>query len=138
GIAFVAFVLPFILGICVGIVAIAVSLGLLAPFGVFGDAVGNGVWIRVAVVLLIFIAAPLLSIRWWTRWSLVVPVTVLEGGGLRTSLRRSRWLTGGHRWRIFVIYLLVFGLTWTVTLLLQTPFYSMVQWNGFLQPARIS
>ena len=37
-----------------------------------------------------------------------------------------------------MIYLLVFGLTWTVTLLLQTPFYSMVQWNGFLQPARIS
>ena len=134
GIALVAFVLPFILGVLVGIVALGIVAGLMTGLG----APGTGPWAGVVAIFLVFVAGPLFSINWWIRWSLVVPVTVLEGGGLRVSLRRSSRLTEGRRWRLVVIYLLVFSLTWIVIILLQVPFYSMIRWRGFMQPARIS
>jgi len=136
GIALVAFALPFILGILVGLVAFAISVGLVAGFDVFTP--GAGPWIGITATFILFVAAPLFSITWWVRWSLVVPITVLEGGGLRSSMRRSRALTEGRRWRLFVMYVLVVGLTWTVVVLLQAPFYAMIEWHGFLRPARIS
>jgi Membrane domain of glycerophosphoryl diester phosphodiesterase len=137
-ISFVAFGLPFILAVLLGILAMAVSLGLLAAFGIFSSGFGNDGSVRVGVLAIILIAAPLLAIRWWIRWALAVPVTVLEGGGLRTTMRRSRWLSQGRHWRIFFIFLLVVSLTWTVTILLQTPFYWMVRWSRFLRPAEIT
>lgn len=136
GIALVAFALPFILGILVGLVALATTVALFASEGAF--PLGRGPWIGMALVFLLFVAAPLFSITWWVRWSLVVPVTVLEGGGLRASMRRSRTLSAGRRWRVFVIYVLVLALTWTVVVLLKAPFYAMIQWRAFLQPVRIS
>jgi hypothetical protein len=69
------------------------------------------------------LAAPLLASRWLLAWSLVVPVTVLEGGGLRATMRRSRTLTAGRRGRIFGIYLLIFLLTYAVGILFQTPYF---------------
>jgi len=137
GITLVAFALPFVLGVLVGVVAVVITVGLMVGLGL-RDGTGTGPWIGLIAVFLILVAGPLFSINWWIRWSLVVPVTVLEGGGLRTSMRRSSRLTEGRRWRLVVIYLLVFGLTWIVVILLQTPFYSMVRWRSFLQPASIS
>ena len=134
GITLVAFARPFILGVRVGIVAVGIVAGLMTSLG----APATGPWVGVVAVFLIFVAGPLFSINWWIRWSLVVPVTVLEGGGLRVSLLRSSSLTEGRRWRLVVIYLRVFGLTWIVIILLQVPFYAMIRWRGFMQPARIS
>jgi len=136
GIALVAFALPFILGILLALAALGIASGLFAAVGPF--PLDRGPWIGLAAVFIIFVAAPLFSIRWWVRWSLVVPITVLEGGGLRASMRRSRALSEGRRWRVFVTYVLVLGLTWMVVVLLQTPFYAMIKWHAFLRPARIS
>jgi len=138
GISLVAFAMPFVLAVIVGVVAMFVSLGLLAAFGVFNDGAVAGAGMRVTVLMLIVIAAPLLAIRWWVRWALVVPATVLEGGGLGTSLRRSKWLTQGRHWRIFVVFILVLTLTWAVSVLLQTPFYSMVKWGDLLRAGQIT
>jgi hypothetical protein len=52
-------------------------------------------------------------------WSLSIPVTVLEGGGLNVSTRRSGSLTKGSKGRIFVIYLLILVLAWIVSTLIQ-------------------
>jgi len=52
-------------------------------------------------------------------WSLTIPVTVLEGGGLNASTSRSKALTKGSRGRIFVIYFLMLVLTLIVAFVMQ-------------------
>jgi hypothetical protein len=68
---------------------------------------------------LIFLVVP--GIYLWLMWSLAVPVTVLEGGGLNASITRSKELTRGSRGRIFAIYLLVVGLAIAVGAIFQMP-----------------
>jgi hypothetical protein len=137
GIASVAFWLPLIIAVVLGVILASVSAGILAAAGTF-SGVGAVTWFRAAILGFAFMAAPLLALRWWLAWSLVVPVTVIEGGGLRTSLRRSRFLTQGRRGRIFIIYILVVLLTWVVAVIFQTPFYSMLSWKRIFHPAYVS
>jgi hypothetical protein len=73
-------------------------------------AIGVGVGLVLLVVPGIYLALT---------WSLSIPVTVLEGGGLNVSTRRSGFLTKGSKGRIFVIYLLIVVLVWVVSALIQ-------------------
>lgn len=73
---------------------------------------------------LIFLIVP--GVILFLMWSLAIPVTVLEGGGLNASTSRSKQLTQGSRGRIFVIYLLMIVLTWIVTAIFQIPIGMMV------------
>src|SRR5215475_14367860 len=68
---------------------------------------------------LFFLIVP--GIYLWLMWSLAIPVTVLEGGGLNASVSRSKELTRGSRGRIFVIYLLVVVLAIMVAIIFQAP-----------------
>lgn len=68
---------------------------------------------------LFFLIVP--GVYLWLMWSLAIPVTVLEGGGLNASVSRSKALTRGSRGRIFVIYLLVVVLAIAVGVLFQMP-----------------
>ena len=68
---------------------------------------------------LIFLIVP--GIYLWLMWSLSIPVTVLEGGGMSASTTRSKELTRGSRGRIFVIYFLVVVLAIVVAWLFQIP-----------------
>jgi Membrane domain of glycerophosphoryl diester phosphodiesterase len=77
---------------------------------VIGLAVGIG---------FLFLIAP--GIYLALAWSLAIPVTVLEGGGLSVSTTRSQNLTKGSRGRIFVIYLLLAILTIVVSLIIELP-----------------
>lgn len=54
-------------------------------------------------------------------WSLAVPAVVLEDSSLLEAMSRSANLTEGYRWRVFVIWVLFFVLSASVTLLLQWP-----------------
>jgi len=130
-IVFVAFLLPMVASVLLGLLAVGVSAGVLGAVGMFGASDPASVWFRVAIILLVFLAAPLLALRWLLAWSLVVPVTVLEGGGLRATMRRSRSLTAGRRGRIFAIYLLIFLLTYAVQILFQTPYYILTGERAF-------
>ncbi len=127
----VTFVVPMAVSVVLGIVAVGLSAGILGAIGMFGANDASTVWFRIAVILLVFLAAPLLALRWLLAWSLVVPVTVLEGGGLRATMRRSRTLTAGRRSRIFAIYLLIFLLTYAVQILFQTPYYILAGVGAF-------
>jgi hypothetical protein len=51
-------------------------------------------------------------------WSLVIPVTVLEGGGLNVSTTRSKALSKGSFGKIFVIFFLMVVLTVVVSMVL--------------------
>jgi hypothetical protein len=98
---------------------LCVTLGLI-----FG---GGGTLIALAIAAIAAVSPPAVSViaglfltilpgYYALRWillgsSLVIPATVLEGGGFLSSMRRSFSLSRGTRWRIFVIYFLmgVFG-----------------------------
>ena len=54
-------------------------------------------------------------------WALTIPAAVLEGRGLGESLARSSELTKGHRWRIFLIYVVIIVLVYIASLLVQGP-----------------
>ena len=97
------------------------------------------IWISFAVAIaagigLIFLIVP--GIYLWLMWSLAVPVTVLEGGGLNVSTRRSQALTRGSRGRIFVIYLLMIVLAVIVSLVFQMPLGILVALMRHGNPAQ--
>jgi len=64
-------------------------------------------WVSGVVAFVVIAAATVWALRWILNWSLVIPVTVLEGGWFRVSIRRSKTLVKGNRFRIFVIYFLM-------------------------------
>lgn len=68
-------------------------------------------------------------------WSLAIPATVLEGGGLNVSTRRSQSLTKGSRGRIFVILLLIIVLVVVVSLICQVPLGIVIALIGRRDPA---
>lgn len=81
-----------------------------------------GITFAVAIataVAFIFLIVPGIYVA--LMWSLAIPVTVLEGGGLGVSTTRSKELTKGNRGRIFVIYLLVGILAFVVGMVIQLP-----------------
>jgi hypothetical protein len=127
-IAFVAFVLPLIISIPIALTGIGLMSVLIIGIGETNPTAA------VIVAIAFFIAIFSLPLRWWLRWALVVPVTVLEGGGLRASMRRSKSLTHDRRGRIFVIYLLIVILSWVVKAVCQSPFYIIIGMRAFSHP----
>lgn len=87
--------------------------------------------------LAIALVVSLLALRWWLRWSLAVPVTVLEGSGIRASMRRSKALTKGSRGRILLVYLLMLALTWVVSTVIQLPFLLTSGLRALRDPASV-
>jgi hypothetical protein len=140
GISFVFIVVPaLIAGLAIAIVAaIAIPLAIGARAGAGLD---NVTLIRIVsglAALVVVILVPFIAIRWWLSWAVAIPATVIEGGGLRASLRRSRVLTKGSRGRIFIICLLMIVLTWIVSTLIQLPILAFVGFRALHQPANIS
>ena len=86
---------------------------------VFG-VVALSILVFLAVIVgFMFLIVPgiLLTIR----WSLAVPIKVLEDAGVGDSMSRSSQLTDGNRGRIFVIWLLIIVLIFAVGALMQWP-----------------
>lgn len=108
-------------GLIVGagwVVAVGLSVGIgfglgagahLVPLGVLVGVVGG-------------ITATVLAVWVTIRWSLVVPVIVLEGGGLVRSLGRSWRLVQGGWWRVFGILLLIEFIVGLAAVLIRSPF----------------
>ena len=83
---------------------------------VFGISLAIGIAVGIASVFLL-IPGIYLALA----WSLAIPVTVLEGGGLGVSTSRSKELTQGTRWRILVTYVLLIILTFVVSFIIELP-----------------
>ena len=84
--------------------------------GVIGLSISIGFLVGLACIALV-VPGILLAIR----WSLAVPVKVLENKNVGDSMSRSSELTQGNRGRIFVIWLLFVVLSIGVAMLLQWP-----------------
>jgi hypothetical protein len=84
--------------------------------GVIGLSLSVGFLVGLACLALI-VPGVLLAIR----WSLAVPVKVLENKSVGDSMSRSSDLTAGNRGRIFVIWLLFVLLSIGIGLLLRWP-----------------
>jgi hypothetical protein len=89
---------------------VGIAIGMLIGAA---SAVGSP-WVSGTVAFVTITAAVVWGLRWVLNWSLVVPATVLEGGWFRASIRRSKTLAKGSRFRICVVYLLM-GLFVAVT-----------------------
>ena len=79
---------------------------------VIGISFGIGIALGIGFLLLI-VPGIYLALA----WSLAIPVTVLEGGGMGVSTTRSKALTKGGFGRIFVVYILILVLTVAVSML---------------------
>jgi len=88
-------------GRVVQLVLLTIGVGLLTGFG----------------FVLFIVPGILLALR----WSLAVPVSVLENLGTGASMARSAELTKGDRGRVFMIYVLYFFLLLVGTSLWQVP-----------------
>lgn len=132
GISLAVLFIPMLIAIPAAIV-FAIIVGIVAAaMGAHAAAVGI---VAVFFVLGIFLLG---GLHWWLAWSLAVPVTVLEGGGVLASMRRSKALTKGRRGRIFVIYLLIAVLVWVVSAMVQLPFTARLGWYSFRHPMGVS
>lgn len=131
GLVALLFVNLFTISVSQGATVIAVSelqLGretsVQEAFRAISDRIGAiagvivGMGLRILAGLLLFIVPGLV---WMVKWSLTVPVAVIERTNLSDSLQRSARLTDGHRWRVLLIYLLLLLLIYIVTALLETP-----------------
>jgi hypothetical protein len=81
---------------------------------VIGISLGVGIAVGIGFLLLI-VPGIYLALA----WSLAIPVTVLEGGGLNVSTTRSKALSKGSFGRIFVVYILIVVLTLIVGMMIQ-------------------
>lgn len=70
-------------------------------------------------------------------WSLAIPVTVLEGGGLNASVSRSNLLSKGSRGRIFVVGFLMVVLTIVVTVMIDSALLITTTLTGLRDPVAI-
>ena len=140
GISFVFVLLPaLIAGLAIGLVAaIAIPLAI----GARGSAgIDNVTLIRLVsglAALAVVVLIPLIALRWWLSWAVAIPATVIEGTGLRASLRRSKVLTKGSRGRIFIIGLLMIGLAWTVSVIIQLPVIAVAGFRSLRDPSAVT
>jgi uncharacterized membrane protein len=87
--------------------------------------IGMGIGIGIGVILLV---VP--GIILGCMWALTIPVVVLENADLGDALSRSRQLTQGHRWRVFMIFILFTGLYYLAFFVIETPLIALVVTKG--------
>ena len=96
----------FLIFIIAGALFFAIGM-LISAVGVLVAGANLGPWISGIAITTAIVAPGYLMLRWMLTWSLVIPVTVLEGGWFITSIRRSRSLVKNCSSRVFVIYFLM-------------------------------
>jgi hypothetical protein len=93
-------------------------------FALSGSGGGGSVAAAIGALfgVLLFFGGGALAVWVLLRYSLAIPVLILEKIGVWASLRRSARLTSGHRGRIFLLWLLMVVITYAGVLLFQVPF----------------
>jgi hypothetical protein len=106
------------------------SLAKYSMLRVIGISIGVGIATGIGFMLLI-IPGIYLALA----WSLSIPATVIEGGGLKASTNRSKELTKGTRGRIFVVVMLMVVLTIVVSLIFEFAIAFPARLAGLRDPA---
>jgi hypothetical protein len=98
--------------------------GVMDSFSRVKNQIGGVIWLSLKVGFLVGLACLALivpGILLALRWSLAVPVKILENKDSGDAMSRSTELTQGNRGRIFVIWFLFFVLSIGISMLLQWP-----------------
>lgn len=85
----------------------SLKVGLARMFPALGTGIVVGVLIAIGMVLLCVPGLILMCVL-----AAAVPAAVIEKPGVMGALKRSAALTEGSRWQIFVLFLIVFALSW--------------------------
>lgn len=101
------------------LVGLFIVAGMLIGALVGALAATSGPWVTGIFGASAIVIPAYVILRWVLNWSLVIPVTVLEGGWFRVSTRRSTALVKGSRWRIFAVYFLLGLLGGVTTMMVQ-------------------
>ena len=121
----ISFLFVFVPAIIAGLIAAVIIAAVAVPLAFLSHgSMGNLTMIRIisgVAALGVFLLVIPIGLRWWLAWALSIPVTIVEGKGTLASFRRSKELTKGSKGRIFLIGLLMVGLTWLVSTFLQLP-----------------
>jgi hypothetical protein len=96
-----------------------ICAGMLIGAVIGAVAAVSGPWVTGIIGSATAVVAAYMPFRWMLNWSLVIPVTVLEGGWFRVSTRRSKSLVKGSRGRIFAVYFLMALLGGLITMMVQ-------------------
>jgi hypothetical protein len=110
------------------------SAGILDSFSKVKGQIGGVIWLSISVSFLVGLACIALivpGILLALRWSLAVPVKVLENKTSGEAMSRSSELSKGNRGRIFVIWILFFVFSIAFSLLLQWPIKLAAGVSGF-------
>ncbi len=99
----------------------AITTGLAAGSGTRVAAGIMGI-ILVLLILAAYVGAAVLIVYLGLRYSVSVPVFMLENRGALDSIRRSIQLTKGRRWQIFVAFLLAAIISYVGVIIFQGPF----------------
>jgi hypothetical protein len=122
GIVVMAFiVLTFVGGMGGGIGAV-VGSALMAGIGLMGRSGSIALSIlAVLLAILLFVAGAIPGFYLYLRFSLAVPVAVVEGAKAFDSISRSFSLVAGSVWRLFLIYFLAILLGFGIGLVFTLP-----------------
>jgi hypothetical protein len=105
-----------------GVLSVLIIVGAILAALVARSGAGNTLApLSVVLLVLLFIAWIVASALIWLRVSLAYPVSVVENKKAWHSMTRSNQLSNGTRGRIFVMFLLVYVLTFVVSVALTIP-----------------
>jgi hypothetical protein len=112
-----------IVGEVIAIVVFAFSIGSSRLFGGGGGGSLSGVGVVVALIwaIAVFVAGVLVSLFFLSKLCLAVPACILEQLPVGVALRRSWYLTKNSVWRIILIYILTWLLSFVLALALAVP-----------------
>jgi hypothetical protein len=87
------------------LIGVGLSVGILSFLAFIVFVLGGALLAPAGLVLIIpgIIVVAIIMCMYFV----VAPVCVAERAGVRASLSRSRFLTGGYRWQIFGAYILI-------------------------------
>jgi len=104
--------------------ALIVGLGaLLLHFATGGNSGDYAALLLIPLGVLLYVAATVYSVLIALRFSLAYPACVVEGLPAWPSLQRSALLTKGAKGRIFLVLLVVYALTYAVSLASMAVFF---------------
>jgi hypothetical protein len=139
-IAFAIVAIPLLIVMAVVMVLAAVTIPILLVTKTIGaGGMDNVTLIRTVAGLTAIVAllVVLVGLRWWIAWALAIPATVLEGGGLRVTLRRSKELTKGARGRIVLVVIIIGALAWVIGSMVQLPLLLLTGFQALRHPDNV-
>jgi hypothetical protein len=108
-------------GEVIAIIVVAVSIGSAATFGRSAGMAGIGAVVAIIWAVSIFGAAIFASIFFYSKLCLAVPACILENLPVGVALRRSWYLAKNSVWRIILVLLLTWVLSFALALAFAVP-----------------